>query len=106
MAISPRGNLMEIKETFWQKAVIEEQAISWLQKPPAIYEWPVALWQCISVKKNGNLNASDLGKIRQGEDLRQEPVLVLGCGMPIFHFCNEIAGPRFFPARDMWTNLN
>jgi len=32
MAISPRGDLMEIKETFWQKAVIEEQAISVLQK--------------------------------------------------------------------------
>ena len=31
MAISPRWDFMEIKETFWQNIVIEEQAISVLQ---------------------------------------------------------------------------
>lgn len=34
MAISPRGEFMEVKETFWQKIVIEEQAISVLRKAP------------------------------------------------------------------------
>lgn len=34
MAISPRGDFMEVKETFWQKIVIEEQAISVLRKAP------------------------------------------------------------------------
>jgi len=37
MAISPRGDFLEIKETFWQNIMIEEQAISLLHVKPGQY---------------------------------------------------------------------
>jgi len=54
MAISPRGDLMEIKETFWQKAVIEEQAISVLQKKNTGNIWMIRRSFGRSKSNNGN----------------------------------------------------
>lgn len=104
MAISPRWDFMEIKETFWQNIVIEEQAISVLQnkKKPAMYEWARLLFWQWSKSENGishpGLNFCFGVTFDKEENFMHEIVLVFGWDATEFYiFAAKLLYQRFFP---------